>query len=168
MPILARSANRSCSGVWVTSLPNTKIRPESGLSRPSASFRMVLLPDPATPNSALVSPSGRRNETPRSTLLSSNASSTFSNSMASAADSRLAEAAESRGKVGADMRLLERQDVHQKLSDKQNRHDQPHEHVLKHQRLPGVAPVLACVKVQQNLGDEQSAGQAHEVGDHGQ
>ncbi len=84
---------------------------------------MVLLPDPATPNNALVSPNGRRNETPRSTRFSSNASSTFSNSMANADDSLVAEAAESRGKVGADMRLLERQYVHKELSDKQIKHD---------------------------------------------
>src|ERR1700722_7694860 len=123
MPILARRANRSFSGGCVTSLPNPKIRPASGLSRPSASFSSVLLPDPATPNNALVSPNGRRNETPRSTLLSSNASSTFSNSMANADDSRVEEAAESSGRVGADMRLFERQHIHQELSDKQIQHD---------------------------------------------
>src|ERR1700722_17305531 len=123
MPIFRRKAKRSSSRIAVTSLPSEVIRPESGLISPIASFRMVLLPAPATPNNALVSPNGRRNETPRSTLFSSNASSTFSNSMANAEDSRVAEAAESSGRVCADMRLLERQHVHQELSDKQIQHD---------------------------------------------
>ena len=49
---------RSCSGNCVTSLPRTVIRPESGANSPSVSFKMVLLPEPATPKRALVSPKG--------------------------------------------------------------------------------------------------------------
>ena len=45
------------------------MRPESGFINPSASFRMVLLPEPATPKSALVSPCGSRNEMSSSTCL---------------------------------------------------------------------------------------------------
>src|ERR1700684_1718436 len=39
---------------------------------------------------------------------------------------------------------------------------QSHKDVLKHQGLPGVAPVLARVKVQQNLRYEQSTSQTNE------
>src|ERR1019366_1380685 len=117
------------------------------------------------------------------------------NSMAWGDDSWLVVEAESRGKVGADMRLVIRQHVHQELRDKQVDHDdqnrgghyglrggpayslrasagrhsieatrggddeaeqerldQPHEDILKHQRLPGVAPVLAGVEGQKNFG----------------
>src|SRR5580692_4233927 len=44
-----------------------------------------------------------------------------------------------------------------------NRLDQPHEHILKNQRLPGVVPVLPGVETQQHLGDKQASGQAHHV-----
>src|ERR1700745_330860 len=62
--------NNSCSCICVTSLPRTVIRPESGGNRPSANFKIVLLPEPATPNRAFVSPKGNWNETPRRTWLS--------------------------------------------------------------------------------------------------
>src|ERR1700692_4190851 len=41
--------------------------------------------------------------------------------------------------------------------------DQTHEYVLKHQRLPGIAPVLASVEVQQNFGHKQSTRQADKI-----
>src|ERR1043165_1043901 len=48
------------------------MRPASGGSNPSVSFRIVLLPAPATPNNAFVSPNGSWNETPHNTSVSSN------------------------------------------------------------------------------------------------
>src|SRR5581483_3012885 len=55
------------------------MRPESGFMSPRASFRIVLLPEPATPKMALVSPRYSWNEMPSSTCLSSNAMDTSSN-----------------------------------------------------------------------------------------
>src|SRR6202041_3864187 len=79
------------------------MRPESGLMSPSASFRMRLLPDPATPNTDLVSPRGRREGTPPSTSLSSKAMATSSKTMAGAESSFVVATEESRGRVGVDM-----------------------------------------------------------------
>ena len=66
---------------------------------------IVLLPEPATPNSALVSPNGSWNETPRSTSLSSNARCTSSKTIAEP-DGRLHRGGErDRGaETGVDMR----------------------------------------------------------------
>src|ERR1700674_3291534 len=53
--------------------------PLSGFSKPIASLRIVLLPDPATPKIALVSPRSRRKDMSLRTTFSSKASETFSN-----------------------------------------------------------------------------------------
>src|SRR5580658_9093671 len=81
------------------------MRPESGGMSPRASLRIRLLPEPATPNSALVSPRARRKEIPRSTSLPPKESFTSSNTMANAEFSPVAGAAESSGKVGANIYL---------------------------------------------------------------
>src|SRR5713226_6318538 len=79
------------------------MRPASGLSRPSASFRIVLLPDPAMPKIALVSPWASRKEMPFSTSLSSNCRTTSSNATASPAGSLLPAIVVPEGKVGVAM-----------------------------------------------------------------
>src|SRR5579862_1135268 len=107
------------------SSPNTVMRPESGLMSPSASFRIRLLPEPATPNIAFVSPRGRWKEIPRNTSLLPKASDTSSNTMAGAELSFAVIASESRGRTGVDMRLLIRKRSHQEASDDQvHREDQ--------------------------------------------
>src|SRR6516164_8553377 len=55
--------------------------PESGLIRPRHSLRIVLLPEPATPSTTLVSPRLSSKETPSSTVKSSNARCTSSKMM---------------------------------------------------------------------------------------
>src|SRR6266849_8517677 len=79
------------------------MRPESGFINPSASLSRVLLPEPATPKRAFVSPCANRNETPSSTRLSSNARETSSNRIASADGCRVLAARVSSGNVGAGM-----------------------------------------------------------------
>src|SRR6266700_7780600 len=64
------------------SSPRTWMRPASGLISPRASFRIVLLPEPATPKMALVSPWRSWNEMPSSTCRSSKAMETSWNSTA--------------------------------------------------------------------------------------
>src|ERR1700693_259167 len=95
------------------------MRPESGLMSPSASFRMRLLPDPATPNTAFVSPRGRWKETPRRTSLSSKAIATSSKIMAGAASSFVLATEKSSGKVGVDMGSAIGKRGHQEASDDQ-------------------------------------------------
>src|SRR5579862_2036445 len=201
IPILPRTSNRSRSCKRVTSSPCTVIRPESGLNKPSASLRIVLLPAPATPNSALVSPTASLNDTPRKTSFSPKLNQTSSNSMEKPEPSWTAVARESIGMVGTDMPLLIRQDAHQELRGKEiddndhhrcrdhglrgraadalgssprrhsvktthrrndeaekHRLDQAHKNILKHQRLPRVIPILACVECQQKLGNHQPTG----------
>src|SRR5258708_37613032 len=46
---------------------------------------------------------------------------------------------------------------------KQNRLHQSHKHVLKNQRLPCVRPILPGVQMEQHLGDQTSASQAHQI-----
>ena len=86
---------------------------------PSDNFRIRLLPEPATPKIALVSPRGSRKETPRSTSLSAKDSTTSSKTMTGAELSLVGEVAESSGKVGADMRSAIRKRGHQEASDNQ-------------------------------------------------
>src|SRR5579872_3092521 len=69
------------------SSPSIRIWPPSGRSRPKASLRIVLLPEPATPNRALVSPRESENEIPSSTALSLKARKTLSNATTSRPDS---------------------------------------------------------------------------------
>src|SRR5438270_1310440 len=57
------------------------MRPESGASRPIASLRMRLLPEPATPRRTFVCPWGTRKLTPLRTSFSSKRRYTSSNSM---------------------------------------------------------------------------------------
>src|ERR1700732_1450863 len=95
------------------------MRPESGRISPSTSFRIRLLPDPATPNSALVSPRARRKETPRSTSFSAKARATSSKTTAGAESSCVVGTAESSGKVGADMVSVEREHGHQESRQEQ-------------------------------------------------
>src|ERR1700683_2036375 len=193
------------------SCPSTTMRPESGRISPSTSFRIKLLPEPATPNSALVSPRFRWKETPRSTSFSANESTTSSNTMTGAAFSGFVTAMRSSGEVGADMESVESEHGHQESRhdqvERQDQHGssdhglgggaahalraparvhpvkaayrrddeaeekrlgQPHEHILKYQRFPGVGPVLPGIETQQQLGDEQAPSQAYEVGNDGQ
>src|SRR5882724_6757961 len=124
MPNCPRMGKGSCSRICVTSLPNTVMRPESGRKRPSASFRIVLLPAPATPKRAFVSPKGSWKETPRRTALSSKERCTSSNTMAETED-RSAQSGMS-GSGGVDMRSLVRQDRNQKLGHKEVRHQNKH------------------------------------------
>src|SRR6267154_4100697 len=56
--------------------------PLSGLSSPRQSFKMVLLPEPATPISVLVSPRFNSNDTPSSSGGPSNSMETFSKMIA--------------------------------------------------------------------------------------
>src|SRR5580704_8558718 len=95
------------------------MRPESGRISPITSFSIRLLPDPATPNSALVSPRASRKETPRSTSFSAKESATSSNTMTDVESSFVVSAAESSGKVGADMGLVEGENNHQEASEEQ-------------------------------------------------
>src|SRR3984885_1044654 len=207
IPILARSSNSSSSRICVTSWPSTTMRPESGRISPIASFRIRLFPEPATPNSALVSPRARRKEIPRSTSFSPKDILTSSNTMAGIASSVAVTAAESRGSVGADIKLVVSQGGHQKprkeqihgqdqnrsrdhglgggaahalssaarvhaveaadgRDDKAEQHrlEQTHKHILKHQRFPGVVPVLPCVEAQQDFGDEQPPSESDQIG----
>src|SRR5208337_4128535 len=211
MPRWPRNGNKSCSRICVTSLPSTVMRPESGGNNPSASFRIVLLPAPATPNRALVSPNGSWNETPRRTSLSPNARCTSSNTIAEPDGRSVTAAPQSVGKVGADIGLpvvlFERQHGNQQLGDKeisdqdqhgrghyrlrrrpahalrsatrghaviaadgrndeteQNRLEQPHDNILKHQRFPGIGPVLAGIETEEQLGHHQAAGQPNQIG----
>src|SRR5664280_2064546 len=82
MPTWRRMSKRSRSLMLLTSWPSTKMRPLSGHSSPRASFRMSVLPVPATPRMTFVSPRLRVNETSSSTLFSSNAMLTCSNATA--------------------------------------------------------------------------------------
>ena len=59
-------------------------------------------------------------------------------------------------------------DLDVRIEPEQQRLDQPHEYVLKHQRLPGIAPILAGVEVQQNFGHKQSTGKADKIRKNGQ
>src|SRR3984885_7761337 len=95
------------------------MRPESGLMRPRASFRMRLLPDPATPNTAFVSPRGRWKETPRRTSLSSKAMATSSKIMAGAGSSSVFATEESGGRGGVDMGSVIGKRGHQEPGDDQ-------------------------------------------------
>src|SRR6266700_874040 len=119
MPRRPRMGKRSCSRIVVTSFPSTVIRPESGSSSPSASFRIVLLPDPATPNRALVSPTESWKDTARRTALSSKDRCTSSNTMAGSDRRSMTSAVWSRGRVGADIRLPVRQNGDQQLGNKE-------------------------------------------------
>src|SRR5215467_7702421 len=56
--------------------------PESGLSSPRHSLRIVLFPDPAIPNTTLVSPRLSSNDTPSSTMSSSKRRETSSKMIA--------------------------------------------------------------------------------------
>jgi len=94
------------------SLPRTVMRPESDLSSPRANLRRTLLPAPATPNSAFVSPKGSRKETPRNTSFSSKDRWTSSNTMANPECSCVVAKRVSRGKAGADIGLAVRQQIH--------------------------------------------------------
>src|SRR4051812_16494464 len=126
IPILPRKANRSLSRISLTSSPNTVMRPASGLSNPSTSLRIVLLPDPATPNSAFVSPTGSLNEIPRRTSVSSKASETSSNSTEKSVCSLPSGVDESRGKGGETIGSLVRKYVHQELRGEEVHHDNQH------------------------------------------
>src|SRR5258708_3695412 len=78
MPILLRRS-KSCSSVMaVTSWPSTKMCPESGWISPRQSLRIVLLPEPETPSTILVSPRRNSKETPSRTGVDSKVMETFS------------------------------------------------------------------------------------------
>src|SRR5580700_6868763 len=111
------------------------MRPASGRISPSASFRIRLLPEPATPNTAFVSPRASRKETPRSTSFAAKESVTFSNTMAGAESSFMVSTPEASGKVGADMRLMERENGHQEPGYEKVEHK--NEHGGSHHRLGG-------------------------------
>src|SRR5882724_11064607 len=106
----------------VTSCPKRKIRPESGFISPSANFNAVLLPDPATPNRALVSPRGRWKETPFRTTFFSNAMETLSNTTASADESLCWVEGCSIGSVGEDITLPVAKHGKNRLGDKKVDH----------------------------------------------
>src|SRR6185312_10964254 len=95
--------------------------PASGFIKPSASLRIVLFPEPATPKRALVSPCGRRKEMLSSTTLSSNARVTFSKRMASLPCCFAAGAGRSSGSVGADIVLSVPQQSDEQLRDEEIR-----------------------------------------------
>src|ERR1700690_393752 len=95
------------------SCPRTMMRPESGRMRPSANFKIRLLPEPATPKIAFVSPRGSWKETPRNTSLSAKESATSSKRMTGEELFLVGEAAESSGKVGADMESMLRKRGHE-------------------------------------------------------
>src|SRR5258708_2661198 len=81
IPILLRSS-KSCSSVMaVTSWPRTKMRPESGLISPRQSLRIVLLPEPDTPKTTLVSPRRSSKETPSRMGVDSKVMATLSKMM---------------------------------------------------------------------------------------
>src|SRR5262249_21874618 len=73
MPKRRRSGTR-----FVTSSPSTRMRPESGVSKPATSRRMVVLPLPDGPRSARISPRAADSETPRVTGASPKRFSRFS------------------------------------------------------------------------------------------
>src|ERR1700683_3539973 len=102
------------------------MRPASGRINPSASFKIRLLPEPATPNTALVSPRFRRKEISRSTSFSAKETATSSNTMTGADCSAVVTAAESSGKVGVDMRLMEREHSHEESSHEKVEHQNQH------------------------------------------
>src|SRR5271166_4667535 len=125
MPILPRNSKSCASCIWVTSSPRTTMRPESGRMSPSASFRIRLLPDPATPNTDLVSTRGRWKETPLRTSFYPKDMTTSSKTMTGAEISTVVAVAESSGKVGADIGSAIRKRGHQETCDDQvHRQDQ--------------------------------------------
>src|SRR6266567_2642304 len=159
---------RSRSRICVTSLPSTVIVPESGANSPSASFRIVLLPDPATPKSAFVSPKGRWNDTPRRTSLSSNERRTSSNTIAEPDGLSVTAATRSMGRVGVDMRflvvllavLLIRQHRDQQLGDKeisnQNEHGRGHHRLRRRPAHALRAAARRHAVVTANRGDDET------------
>src|SRR6266852_3084034 len=96
--------------------------PLSGLMSPSVSFRTVLLPAPAIPKSALVSPRARRNETPSSTTLPSNAMETSSKTTTYREESCTARAGFSAGNVCESMASAIGQEHHEQPGNKEVHH----------------------------------------------
>src|SRR5690349_10636719 len=105
MPILRRSSNRSSSFMALTSWPSTQMLPRSGRSRPMVSFRMVLLPEPATPSRALVSPRSSEKEMPSRTGLPSKLMATPSKTMTGWGCASVRQANDSAGRAGASISL---------------------------------------------------------------
>src|SRR5690348_9228108 len=105
MPIRRRSSKRSSSFMALTSWPSTQMLPRLGRSRPIVSFRMVLLPEPATPSSALVSPRSSEKEMPSRTGLPSKLMATSSNTMTGWGCPSVRQADDSAGRTGAGISL---------------------------------------------------------------
>src|SRR6266851_1476849 len=126
IPILPRNVNRSSSRICEMSCPSTNMRPESGRMSPMTSFNIRLFPEPATPNSALVSPRARRKETPRRTSFPAKPSSTSSNTTTGEGSSFVITEAESSGKVGADIGLTVGKHGHEKSSYEKVEHENQH------------------------------------------
>src|SRR5579871_3729165 len=102
------------------------MRPRSGFRSPRASFRIVLLPEPATPNKALVSPRGKRKEMPSSTTCSSKAMATSSKTMTSWEGSSRATSRIAAGSVGVAMRLRSQHSHQEAGHEHVDRDDQDH------------------------------------------
>src|SRR5215469_13783894 len=126
----------------VTSSFSTIVRPESGLRRPRASFRIVLLPEPATPNTALVSPIGTLKDTPRSTSFCPKLIQTSSKTMANPEFCRSSAGGESRDRGGVAMGSLIGKHVHEELSGEKIHHDDQHRG--SHHSLRGCTADTLC------------------------
>src|SRR2546423_8370649 len=162
IPTLPRRANSSCSCIFVTSSPRTRIRPESGLSNPSTSLRMVLFPEPATPNNAFVSPTASLKETPHNTSVSAKASHTSSKTTVSAECPRISAFVESSGMVGTDMRSLVGENVHQKLRGKEIHDNDQHrgcDYSLGCGSADSLCPSTGCDAVEAAHGCDDEAEQ---------
>src|SRR5579864_3030157 len=115
------------------------MRPRSGFTSPSAIFRRVDLPTPATPKTALVSPRATSKETPSSTWLPSNSMETSSKTTALWCDSWGVSAPCWLVRSSA---ISVREEDHQHPGDKEVQ-DQD-EHRRCHHRLSGGAADALC------------------------
>src|SRR6516225_11639618 len=87
---------RSCGRTWAMSLPLSRMRPSSGVSKPASMRSNVVLPQPLGPRSAKNSPAGISSETPSTARTPPNFFTTpsmRSSGMATACTCRAAEAA---------------------------------------------------------------------------
>src|SRR5579872_463496 len=174
--------------------------PWSGLINPRHNFRMVLLPEPATPNRVLVSPRFSSNETPSSTVKPSKVMPTSSKMMALWTVPVGWFAKEDMESIQNKQERLGDEEVHSddehggyhdslggrtayslssstgaqsevaahSRDDKTEQHwlEEPHENVIKNQRLVSLVPVLGRIQPDPGERNEPSADQAHQVGDH--
>src|SRR5208337_3663289 len=134
--MLRRSPKSSDSRMAVTSWPSTVIRPASGFSSPSASFKVSVLPVPAVPIRILVSPRGSSKEIPCSTGVSKPISTFSKRMMASPGGETRASACSTGGARLAIVLVFEKS--HQQPRDEEVAHQDKHRRC--HDGLSGGSP----------------------------